>query len=124
MQCRLSLDPVDGIAVKVAKGIGRCAEASQHGVSLAKCCGKGSVLLGWVTVCRASRWWVSPLADPAHFAPKRVFGLSVFQSFESPPRLGPFSSSLCLVGGVVISVEVERSSPLMALWIVDFPDTR
>lgn len=68
---------------------------------------------------------MSPLADLAHFAPKRVFGLSVFQSFESPPRLGPCSSSsLCLVGGVVISVEVERSSPLMALWIVDFPDTR
>lgn len=70
---------------------------------------------------------MSPLADLAHFAPKRVFGLSVFQSFESPPRLGPCSSSsLCLVGGVVIlvEVEVERSSPLMALWIVDFPDTR
>ena len=49
MQCGLSLDPVNGIAVKVAKGIGRCAEASQHGVSLAKvlwqkCCAEDDLV--------------------------------------------------------------------------------
>lgn len=46
VQCRLSLDPVDGIAVKVAKGIGRCAEASQHGVSLAKVLWQRICLIG------------------------------------------------------------------------------